>query len=172
MLRLWFYDTLCQTLNGLVNIGLQHAQSLELTLLWTGSVGPQAAWRLLPHCRISLTLCHLLRRTVGFMQTATICFYFLWCKSPARAYPARLLRFRDPRRTHSAGLLWTRDRSVAQTDIGSVSWIQSILTGKVEGLHDLVTLNRKIIHMNTLKNVPFYLRDDVQTAIIPYLKLQ
>jgi len=39
-------------------------------------------------------------------------------------------------------------------------------------MRDLLTLNRKIIHLNTLKNVPFYLRDDVQTTITPYLKVR
>jgi len=119
MLRLWFYYILCQTLNRLVNIGLQHARSLGPTLLWTESVGPQAAWRLLPHCKVSLTLCHLFRRTVGYMQTATFFFFFFFffpvVQQPSSGLPCPIVEV-SRSDTHTLGRAPLDEKTARRTD--------------------------------------------------------
>ena len=161
MLWLWFYDILCQTLNRLVNIGLQHARSLEPTLLWTGSVGPQAAWRLLPHCKVSLTLCHLFRWTVGYMQTDT---FFSVVQQPSSGLPCPVVEV-SRSDTHTLGRTPLDEGTARPTD----RYRKRVLNTEhsyetIENMHDLLMLNRIITLLNTLKK---YLFTSVMTYIPP-----
>ena len=75
------------------------------------------------------------------------------------AYAAQLLRFLDHTHTHthihikqdSSGLVI----GPSHRQVRSLSSIQSILTGKKEEMHELVTLNRKIMHVKTLRKLTF-----------------